>query len=81
MLQQARDHVGIDAARGSMAAIDIERLSGLQAQEIVKERIAWSGIASDQLVAVGIRHVGDAADIEDRDRRVGAAPPPPRPRK
>ena len=58
-----------------MAAIDIERLPGLQAQKIVKERIARSGIASDQLAAVDIGHVGDAADIEDRDRRLGAEPP------
>ena len=72
MLHQARDHRLVDPAGRGMAAVDIERLSGAQPQEIVEQRIAWPGIAGDQLLAVDEGHVGDAADIEDRDRRLAA---------
>ena len=56
-------------ARG-LCAVGIERLAGAQPHEIVEQRIAGPGVAGDQIVAVDISDVGDAAEIEHRDRRL-----------
>ena len=52
----------------SYAAVGIERLARASPHEVIEQRVARSGIACNQFVAVDISHVGDTADIEHRDR-------------
>ena len=72
MREQPRDRFLVDNAGPRHAAVGIERLAGAQPHEVIEQRVAGSGIAGNQIVAVDIGHVGDAADIEHRDRRARA---------
>jgi hypothetical protein len=68
MRQQTLDHRFIDSAACGNAAVGIERRAGAQPQKIVEQSVARPGVASDQVLAVDIRRVGNAAQIEHRDR-------------
>jgi hypothetical protein len=75
MPEQSRDRLPVHPARLRHMPVSVERLGDPQPHEIVEQCIARSGVASDQIVAVNVGDVGDAADIEDRDRRLEPEPP------
>ncbi len=54
--------------RAAVVAVVVERRAGARAHEIVDQRVARAGVAGDRIAAVDKGDVGDAADIEHRDR-------------
>ncbi len=64
MRQHARNRGLVDCACGRGTSVVILRLPGAQAHEVVDQRIAWTGVERDQVIAVDERHIGDAAEIE-----------------
>jgi hypothetical protein len=73
--QPAHDGGLVGHAGLRQPAVGVEQPVDPQAEKIVDQRVARPGIAGDQRVAVDVGHVGDAADIENRDRLIVAEPP------
>ena len=70
MCEQSRDCGLIHAAGCRGCAVLIARRAGARAKEIVDQRIRRSGVAGNGIViAIDECDVGDAAEIEHRDRR------------
>ena len=68
MREHPRDRVLVDFARRRRASVVVLRLPGPQADEIVDQRIAGSGVEGDEIgIAVDEGDVGDAAEIEHGD--------------
>ena len=68
MRQHALDEGLVDHAARGFIAVAVERAAGARAHEIVDQRIAWPGIAGNRIVTIHPGYIGDAADIEHRDR-------------
>ncbi len=69
MLQRPLHPAHVHHALGCRAALGIERLAQIAEHVIVEQRVAGSGIAGDQDIrAIDVGDVGDAADINHDDR-------------
>ena len=67
MCEHALDRGLVDCACRRGAPVVILRLPRAQSQEVVYQRVAWTGIECDQRIAIDERHIGDAAQIEHAD--------------